>query len=240
MTLFDNLLENLAVYLDDARSRGSLRETGYNVYSAWPEKNSLVLQENTAVELGSSNLSQFLIMWTNRRGVIKPNRISLVGFDLTEVETAARIPFAQIVLVNGNFEDDYDTYRDLRDVVFDIKPEGVSIRIRPDQQKIWCRISNDALEKGFSLVRYGSTLIKKLGHNKRIKGCEVIFITGSTEELDRLSLISNRVQDTVEALVKMYEEMNFDCESCEYSDVCDEVAGLREIRDRLQKERSRK
>ncbi len=223
-------------YLEDARLRGILKENEYNVFSAWPEKRSLVLQGDTAVELGSANHSQFLIMWTTRGGVIRPNRISLAGQDLAETEDVTGIPFAQIILVHGHFTDNYDTYRDIRDVVFGVKPEGVSVRIRPDRQRIWCRVSSDALKKGFSLVRYGSTLIKNMDRNKNIEGCEVIFITGSTEDLERLSPISGRVQDTLEALVKMYEEMNFDCESCEYIDVCNEVAGLRKVRDRLRKE----
>ncbi|NLI69513.1 MAG: hypothetical protein GX364_01420 [Firmicutes bacterium] len=235
--LFDEPFKNLTDYLADARLRGVLTENEFNIFSAWPEKRSLVLQEDMAVELGSANHSLFLIMWTTRAEMVKPNRISLVGQDLTETEAPDRLPFAQIVLVHGHFSDDYDTYKDIRDVVFDVKPEGISIRIRPDRQKIWCRVSSDALKKGFSLVRYGSTLIKKIVRNKNIKGCEVIFITESTGALKGLSSTSERVRDTLEALIRMYEEMNFDCDSCEYIDVCSEVAGLREIRDRLRKER---
>ena len=38
-------------------------------------------------------------------------------------------------------------------------------------------------------------------------------------------------------MIKMYEEMNFDCETCEYVEVCEEVVELKQIRERLKEER---
>ena len=67
---------------------------------------------------------------------------------------------------------------------------------------------------------------------------ELVFITDQ-EELKRLKKPAEKVQDIVEALIKMYEEMHFDCETCEYQEVCEEVAGLKEIRDRLREKRGR-
>ena len=68
---------------------------------------------------------------------------------------------------------------------------------------------------------------------------QVLFIVGEQEELDLLRPAAEKARDVVEALIKMYEEMNFDCESCEYLEVCDEVAELRLIRDRLKGEREK-
>ena len=55
--------------------------------------------------------------------------------------------------------------------------------------------------------------------------------------VEGLSAPAEKVMDIVEALIKMYEEMNFDCDECEYVDVCDEVVELRQIRERLKSER---
>lgn len=237
MGLFKEPLNSLASYLEDARSEGTLREYTYNQFAVWPEKRSLVLQDNTAVELGSSGASLFMILWTGQSSVLRPNQISLIGPDITETEQP-RIPFAKIVLVKGHFQDEYDTYRDLRDRVFDTKPEGVSTRIWPDRQKVWCRVSREAVDKGFDLVRYGSTIIKRLNSLDAVEESEVIFVTLPPEEPGKLKPVAEKVQDIVEALIKMYEEMNFDCEECEYNDVCEEVEALREIRERLRKERN--
>ncbi len=236
MGLFKDPLDTLTSYLESARNRGSLREYDYNPFAAWAEKPSLVLQENTAVELGSSSNSLFMILWTGRRDLLSPNRITIIGPDITEVGQT-RIPFAKIVLVRGNFDDEYETYRDLRDAIFDTKLQGVSTRIWPDRQKIWCRISREAMDKDFDLVRYGSTLIKNLNNLEAVEESQVIFVTQLTGELEQLKPMAEKAQDIVEALIKMYEEMNFDCEDCEYNEVCEEVEGLREIRERLREER---
>lgn len=238
MGLFKEPLDKLAAYLENARTRGALREYDYNRFSVWPEKPSLVLQEDTAVELGSSASSLFMILWTKNPGVLRPGRISVVGPDPSE-SGREKLPFAQIVIVKGKFDDEYETYRDLRDAVFDARPEGVSVRIWPDRQKVWCRISRDALDRGFNLLRYGSTLINRLSKIRAVEESEVIFVTGSTDDLAHLSPVSDKANDIVEALIRMYEEMNFDCETCEYNDICEEVEALREIRDRLREERNR-
>jgi CO dehydrogenase/acetyl-CoA synthase beta subunit len=235
MELFKEPLEHLSAYLQDAGGRKVLREFYSDPFSAWPEQSSLVLQEDTALELGGAGGSLFMILWTGQGGVIRPGRISLVGPDL--VETAAnKLPFTQIVLVRGAFQDEYATYRDLRDTVFDTRLKGISTRVWPDRQKVWCRVSREALGQGFNLMRYGCTLLKRLYSLPSVQEAEIIF---ATEALNKgpLTAVAEKVQDMVEALLMIYEENDFDCESCEYSEICEEVAGLKEIHQRLQKER---
>ncbi len=237
MGLFREPLQKIFSYRDRLRADGKIREFDYNRFAAWPEKKSLVLQEDTLVELGSSSGSLFLILWTGERGgALQPGRISLVGPDVGEIG-AGRTPFIQIVLVQGQFEDEYETYQELRDRIFDTRPEGISTRIWPDRRKIWCRISKEAIAQGFSLIRYGNTLMKNLYSLEGVAAAEILFFTGVTEEQDELRDTALKVQGIVEALIKMYEEMNFDCEDCEYNEVCAEVTTLRDIRERLRKER---
>lgn len=237
MGLFREPLQQILSYRHRAGAAGKLREFEYNRFMVWPEKKSLVLQEDTRIELGSSTASLFLILWTGDQSTaLEHGRISLVGPDLGEVDEA-RIPFIQIVLVKGQFDDQYETYRELRDMIFDTRPEGVSTRIWPDRQKIWCRISKEAMAQGFNLIRYGNTLIKNLNSLEGVDAVEIFFITGAAGKQEQLRTIAEKVQGIVEALLKMYEEMNFDCEDCEYNEVCAEVTTLRDIRERLRKER---
>ncbi|NMD43660.1 MAG: hypothetical protein GYA86_10210 [Firmicutes bacterium] len=237
MGLFREPLQQILSYCDHARAAGELREFEHSRFMLWPEKKSLVLQDDTQIELGSSTASLFLILWTGEKSAaLEHGRISLIGPDLGEVDEA-RIPFIQIVLIKGQFEDEYETYRELRDIIFDTRPEGVSTRIWPDRQKIWCRVSKEAMAQGFNLIRYGNTLIKNLKGLKGVDAAEILFITGAAGAQEQLRTIAERVQGIVEALLKMYEEMNFDCEDCEYNEVCAEVTTLRDIRERLRKER---
>lgn len=238
MGLFREPLEEIFRYRERARALGKVREFACSPFTLWPERRSLVLQEDTLVELGSSSGSLFLVLWTgDHREALHPGRISLIGPDVNEIDGGG-MPFALIVLVRGQFEDEYETHRELRDAIFDTEPVGLSTRIWPARQKIWCRISREALAGGFSLFRYGCTLIKNLGGLQGVSGVEIIFATEAAAEWERqLHPVAEKVQGIVEALIKMYEEMNFDCEECEYNEVCAEVTTLREIRERLREER---
>ncbi|MEW5784538.1 MAG: hypothetical protein AB1767_05580 [Bacillota bacterium] len=237
MELFKEPLNHLNAYLQDADSRNVLRQFSYNPFSAWPEQSSLVLQEETAVELGGACGSLFMILWTGEAGVIRPGRISLIGPELDD-RAQVKLPFTQVVLVRGIYQDEYETYRHLRDTVFDTRLKGVSTRVWPDRQRVWCRVSREALGQGFNLTRYGCTLLKRLNNLPAVEETEVIFATETVNEKSLLAPVAEKVQDIVEAMLKMYQEMNFDCGSCEYNQVCEEVAGLKEIHQRLQKERN--
>ena len=236
MELFKEVLADLSVYLKDAEHRNVLRRYCYNNFSVWPEHSSLVLQEDTAVELGGAGGSLLVIFWTGRAGLISPGQISLVGPDLSETGVS-KLPLAQIVLVKGSFSDEYETYQTLQDVVFDTRLKGLSMRFWPDRQKIWCRVSREALDKGFNLNRYGSTLIKRLNALPSVEEAEVIFVTEALQNITLLNVVAEKVRDIMEALLKIYDQLNFDCESCEYQEVCAEVAGLKEIHQRLNEER---
>ena len=235
MGLFTESLNKLFMYLQQTREKGRLQEHIHECPAAWPEKRSLVLQEDTAVELGSEKGSLFMIAWTQEGDLLHNGRVSILGEDIAGAGER-KMPLGQIVLVCGQFADEYETYRDLLDVVFDTRPEGVSLRVWPDQQKIWCRVSKEALEGGFTLQGYGAALINNMTSQPFVEAAEVIFITGE-EDLEQLKPLSDKVGSVLEALVKMYEEMDFDCDNCDYNEICEEVERLRQIRESLRKER---
>ncbi len=71
------------------------------------------------------------------------------------------------------------------------------------------------------------------GTGGAVTGAEVLFVPSSVAEVERLDTAASGARRIIEALMKMYEEKNFDCETCEYKDVCDEVMDLKKIRERL-------
>ncbi len=208
--------------------------------AVWPLGSSLVLREDTALELGATGRSSLsLLLWTEREDLVPKNTVGLLGAELS-AEQGGRpspLPFAQLVLVRGAFPDEYDAYRDLRDVVYETRARGVSTRVWPDRLQLWSRVSRQALEEGFTLASLGNTYISRLLEEEGVQAAQVLFVLGEQAELDLLRPAAEKARDVVDALIKMYEEMNFDCESCEYLEVCDEVAELRRIRDRLKEER---
>jgi CO dehydrogenase/acetyl-CoA synthase beta subunit len=237
MGLFDESLAEMVAWREERRASGELHEFPYNAFSRWPEGSTLVLKEDTALELGATGRASLsLLLWTEEEGLLREDTVCLVGEELPEAG-GGPVPFGQLVLVRGSFPDEYEAYRDLRDVVYDTRLKGVSSRIWPDRLQVWCRVSREAVRDGFSLVKYGTALLGRLREIEAVEGVEVILIAGELDELDRLRPAAEKTQDTVDALIKMYEEMNFDCETCEYVDVCEEVVELKQIRERLREER---
>jgi len=238
--LFDEPLSEIAAWRDRRVREGRLRLSSPDPTALWPLEPSLVLREDTALELGSTGRSSLsLLLWTEREDLVPSDAVGIEGVDLSpELEgTPSPIPFGQLVLVQGSFPDEYDAYRDLRDVVYDTRARGISMRVWPDRMQLWSRVSRRALQEGFTLAAYGNTIASRLLEEKGVRSVQVLFIVGEQEELDLLRPTAEKARDVVDALIKMYEEMNFDCESCEYVEVCDEVAELRLIRDRLKGER---
>ncbi len=233
MALFDEQLTEVRGVLDAWRGSGAARDLAVEELEPWPEGPSLVLQEDTSLELGNpSGASLSMLLWCEGSDV-EDGRVTLVGPDVRESIESVSIPFAQVVIAAGRFENEYDTYRDVRDAVYDTRLSGFSMRTLPSKHTLWCRVGRDAAEKGFSLGHLGAALLKGLRQVDEVTGAEVIFVTASPEDVRKLAPAAASAQRLVDAMMKMYQEQNFDCETCEYQDVCDTVMDLKKIREKL-------
>jgi CO dehydrogenase/acetyl-CoA synthase beta subunit len=236
MGLFDKPLAEINAYIDGKYREGSARELPFTPVLPLAESTQVILSEDTGLELGNPGMaSRSLLLWDSEEN-LHDGRITLVGPDFPAATTSS-LPFAQVLMVGGDFSDEYDCYRDLRDATYNIRLRGFMTRVFPGRQSIWCRVSKEALAAGFSAQILGSALIQALKRLEFVRSVEALIVTSSKEDIDGLSVPADRVLDIIEALIKMYEEMNFDCEECEYVDVCDEVVELRQIREKLKTER---
>lgn len=232
MALFDEQLAEFHGVLDSWRASDAVREFTAGGRKLWPEGSSLVLEEDAALELGNPALASIsLLMWSEDGGV-NDGRITLAGPDVAEA-AGPSLPFAQVVVVEGSFTDEYGSYRDIRDAVYDTRLEGFSVRAMPSRQSIWCRVSRDAADRGFSLVDLGAALIGALKEVQGVRGAEAVFVTSSAGDVKMLAPAAAGAQRIVDAMMKMYQEENFDCDTCEYQDVCDTVMDLKKIRKKL-------
>ncbi len=236
MGLFDRPLEEIRAFMEGKLASGEARLLPFTHVLPRAQNTQVILSEDTGLELGNPGMaSRSLLLWDSD-GMVNDGRIVLVGPDFREAPSSS-LPYAQVVMVGGEFSDEYDCYRDLRDATYNLRLRGFMTRVFPGRQSVWCRIGKEALEAGFSAQMLGSALIQAVKQLPYVNAAEVLLVTSSREDIEKLADPADMVMDIVEALIKMYEEMNFDCEECEYLEVCDSVVELRQIRDRLQKEK---
>lgn len=237
MGLFEEPLRDIRRYMEEKRSLGLTREFPFTAVLPQTAAPQVILSEDTGLELGSpGTASRSFLLWDDS-GTVADGRITLLGPDFPEIG-GGRSPLAQVVIVGGRFSDEYDCYRDLREATYNLGLRGFMARVFPGRQSVWCRISREAMERGFNAQILGSALIQAVRKLEFVDAAEVLLVTSSQEDIEGLSHAADRVQDIVEALIKMYEEMNFDCDTCEYGEVCDSVVELRRIRERLQEGRA--
>jgi CO dehydrogenase/acetyl-CoA synthase beta subunit len=236
MGLFDRQVEELERFLAGQYKLGKIRELPLKPRPAWPVESTLVLEEDTAIELGHpQNGSLAFALWTKKSGKTR-DRVWLSGPDLSELESKS-IPFGQVVLVSGLVKDEYESYLSLRDAVSGTRLKGMMSRGLPSRQTVWCRVNKEALARGFSLTHLGAALVRNLKRLAWVSSAQVLFITSGREELEALRPIAESSAGIAGALVKMKEENDFDCDNCEYQEVCGQVKDLKKIRQALQQAR---
>lgn len=236
MGLFDEQVKQVKSFMAEELGAGRLRIFKEGEVEPWPSDSTLVLEDDTAVELGNPSIASLSFLVWSEGDDVEDGLISLVGPDVGE-SVGESLPLAQVLLVKGSFDDEYETFREVRDAVYGTQLSGFMVRTMPSKQNIWCRVSGGAVNEGFSLANLGARLIENLREVERVEGAEALFVTSGKEDVKRLASAGSGARRLVEALMKMYEDANFDCETCEYRDVCDTVADLKRIRRKL-KERA--
>jgi CO dehydrogenase/acetyl-CoA synthase beta subunit len=232
MGLFDEQVACLKEITGAWRDGGVLRDAGSRGREPWPRGSSLVLQEDSALELGNPSLASLAVLLWTGGDEVEGGRVSIVGPDLAQT-TGRSLPCAQVLLVSGEFASEYDSFRDLRDAVYDTRLQGLSVRRMPSKQTVWCKVSREAMDDGFSLLDLGAAYIDALESVDGVWAAEALFVTSSPADVSLLAPAASGAQRLVEAMMKMYQEQNFDCETCEYQDVCDTVMDLKNIRRKL-------
>ena len=238
MGIFDSPVRQLENFLAEQQARGTLRRFPVQADWDWPRDGSLVLEEDAALELGHPSLGSLsFLCWTEAK-TAEPDRILLLGPDLKELKTQ-RAPLAQILLVRGLFKDEYDCYRDLREAVYQTQLRGWMPRLLPSRRTIWARVTREALQQGFSLAHLGAALIQSLKRIEYVSGVWALFVTQGPAEIAALAPAGEEVSGIAGAMIKMNEEMSYDCASCEFEKVCEKVTELKNIRAKLMEQRSR-
>jgi CO dehydrogenase/acetyl-CoA synthase beta subunit len=241
MELFTHNIDTLRAFVYAASPRRTWIE---DLKYQWPTGGgkNIVLKEDMGLELGSPEKeSVSCLLWTENLSSIADGRITLVGPDFPEC-MGKNLPFGKVVLVGvEGFDEDnaYDRHKDMDFLRYEIDLKGFMMRAVSQYMREWCRISRDALSQGFSARTLGSSLIRLFRGRPYVKAVEVIFFTSSTHDVSRIKEITAPAEKIIAAMNKMAGEMDFECGSCDYQDVCNEADGLKGMRDRLMEKTKR-
>jgi CO dehydrogenase/acetyl-CoA synthase beta subunit len=235
MELFTNTIESVRSFVKDMPHK---RSWPADDKGQWPggHGRNIVLKEDMALELGSPEMeSVSCLLWTENLSSIADGRITLIGPDFPESFDKS-LPFGKVVLlgVEGFTEDNaYDRHKELDFLRYDLDLKGFMMRAVSQFMREWCRISRESVLQGFSALVLGSSLMTLFKGMPYVKAFEVIFFTSGTNDVHRLKEITAPAEKVIAAMNKMAFEMDFECGSCNYQDVCDEAEGLKGMRDKL-------
>lgn len=239
MGLFDTTFHEFRQYMDQHRDRAKTFRFNDIPHGRWPQgaSGNVVLAGDMAVELGNPREGSVAsLIWTEDGRMIDHGRITLIGPDLDQCGGQS-LPFGKIVLVHvSGFDQDntFDRYREMEHLRYDINLKGYMMRGVSQYMREWSRVSREAMDGGFSLSILGGALIDTVMTRDFVQGVEVVFVTAGMEHIRRLGSVFEKAGAIIAAMNKMVEEMSFDCGSCDYQDVCDDVSELRQMRNALE------
>lgn len=240
MGLFDKSYREITDFLESRRNAGKLAEYRHTHNPRWPcEKNrNLVLGPDTAVELGNpADESASFLLWVNDPGLLTNGRISVVGPDLPQLK-GQQVSFGRVVVVGGSdFDADnsFERHREMELLRYDIHLKGYMMRAVSQYGREWSRVSREAVDNGFSFAVLGGAMIDAYLQLAYVQSVEVLFVTTGRDDVMALRQIAGGVSGIIGAMNKMAAEMSFDCDTCEYTAVCGDVAELRAMHRTLQR-----
>jgi len=232
MELFDSMFHEVRQCCEQLNFHGLSRTYILNDKRAWPrnDKNHVILADDTAIDLGHPQTESLAFMlWTESMDKVEDGRITIIGSDLPKIRDK-KVPFGKITLLrcHGINEDNaYDTYAELDMVRYKLNIDDYMLRALPQNMREWSRVSKKGLDSGFSLQVLGSELIHDYKQLEYVDAAEIIFITSSVEDIRRLKPIGEKTTRIIEAMNKIFDGMDNDCNSCSFRDVCNEIDGLK-------------
>jgi CO dehydrogenase/acetyl-CoA synthase beta subunit len=235
MELFAETIRDLRSFLE---TRPGKKRFMSDPSKPWPDSSGrgIVLKEDMGLELGSPEKASFSsLLWTSDPSLVAGDMITLLGPDFPE-SMGQSLPFGKVLLlgVEGFSEDNaYDRHKELDFLRYDLDLKGFMMRAVSQYMKEWCRIDRAALRDGFSSRVMGSELVRLFTKKPFVKSAEVIFVTSSTGDVDMLKDIVSPAERIIAAMNKMATEMDFECGTCDYREVCDDASELKSMRDKL-------
>ncbi|MBF0103440.1 MAG: hypothetical protein HQK77_21265, partial [Desulfobacterales bacterium] len=165
--------------------------------------------------------------------------VTLIGEDLSHVKTQS-LAFAKVMLflVDGFDETNaYDRYRSMDLLRFELSLKGYMMRAVSQFMREWSRVSHEAISNGFNFRIMSNAIRKQYQSLPYIRGMELLLVTSSKTDVVELKSIGHAAMQYIQAMRKMTEELDFDCETCQYQKICNDASDMRVMREKLMKTR---
>ncbi len=245
MDPFDQYIALVREYVDQRSSMGrpvrhwDARPDSRAVKHGERPRDSLVLKENTAVELGGpETASCWFTLWTGNTSLLSDGRTSLIGPDVPD-GLQSRLPFGQVTLVASESLQEHSLIEIERALHTAERIPGYSVRRTGG--KVWARVSHDAFDGGFSLQALGERVTQHLRTGlPGVDAAEILFVTSCEEDVRALETIGAQVrklshdlrrQRLVRAADGALEcQSTLSCEECPDRPVCDDIRELISVR----------
>jgi len=251
VSVFDVYVKKVAGYVEEVRRKGGqFREfdsptsvselvEGLPVQVGPGASSGVILRGDTFVELGSPDAgSCAFLLWTDNPSLIRDGRITLIGPDIQETPGAS-LPFGQVLMVGGKDLGKEEHSALEQSQYISAQLEGYMIRSTPE--RMWSRVGKDVAAKGFDFCTLGKALMTIFKSDvPKVQAMEVIFVTSSKEDVQRLDDIAQQVRKIYKDIVREtwlargYDvlecTLGWDCDSCADKPVCDEIREVITVR----------
>lgn len=240
MGLFDRQFDQIKAYISLNQNKKRITEFNRQELNDWPEaKNrNLVLNSDMAFELGNPKSESIsFLFWVDDYHKVDNGKIRLVGPDFTQIGEK-QISFGKVVILGGNgfcAENSYERFREMENVRYDVALKGYMMRAVPQINREWSRVSTEAVNNGFSFSILGSELLSSYLKLDYIETAEILFITSNRPDVEAIRPMADSTFEIISAMNKLTEELNHDCDECDYSAVCDDIEELRSMRKSIKK-----
>lgn len=210
--------------------------------STWPRGSpgEIILNSETAIELGHPQTESLaFLMWTDSLDRVRNGITEVIGPELNMLGSG-KMPLGKVTILGGHGfteENAYDRFIEMDMVRTRIALKGYMLRAAPQQNREWSRVSQEAIREGFSLRVLGNELIREYRKLPYVDSVEVLFITSSVEDIRTFKPTGEKVSQIIKVMNKIFDNLELDCDSCDLSDVCGEIEGLRGMHKRAWQQR---
>lgn len=223
MRLYNKLINEIKSSLSNAK------EITSDILLNVSNRNSVIFLSDTAFELGGNNKPCVSSLAVSSDMAFS-NTVYLQGPDLNEIK--ADSPFCKFVHIQiEDFEDEQNTFnkiKELESLRYHLSVEGFMTRASALNMREQIRVSKKVIKSVVSFADYGHTLLNEYLKFPYVKSAEIYFAT-EFNDYEKLNSVAKKISQTTSALNHIFDNVMFDCSTCNLKEICDEVDGLKEL-----------
>ena len=204
----------------------------------WPqeERNPFIMERDTAVELGGWPKESINLI-ASTSGALPVNGVCIaappgIKEQIRTGKPERHISFGRILLLKTDVfpeEEIYDYQQQVQISDIRLHLRDVMVRSSGSQSLINLRIGKRAAAEGFSLETMGHTMREYFRALPHVRDAAVILLAGDSPLYKQLQPVAENIRQITLALNTIFDDIDMDCGSCNLSEICDEVEGLREM-----------